>query len=96
MHAVCTHYRVRKLDVMSKRRTADIVRPRQIICYLAKTLLLKSYPEIARRLGGRDHTTAMHSFRKIEWLRKCDDKLADDLDRFEDMLTPPPSIEVIS
>jgi chromosomal replication initiation ATPase DnaA len=53
-------------DLISYRRTKPIVEPRQIACYLGKTLTSQSLPEIGRRLGGRDHTTVLHAARKIE------------------------------
>lgn len=52
-------------DIKSSRRTAKVVRPRMIAIYLAKELTGRSLPEIGRRLGGRDHTTILHSVRKI-------------------------------
>ena len=53
-------------DILSERRTAAVVRPRQIAMYLSKLLTLRSLPEIGRRFGGRDHTTVLHAVRKIE------------------------------
>ena len=64
--AVARHYNVSRADMLSSRRTANVVRPRQIAMYLAKTLTLRSLPEIGRRFGGRDHTTVLHAVRKIE------------------------------
>jgi chromosomal replication initiator protein len=49
----------------SKRRPANIARPRQIAMYLAKELTQKSLPEIGELFGGRDHTTVLHAVRKI-------------------------------
>ncbi len=63
---VARHYNVNRSDLLSSRRTANVVRPRQIAMYLAKTLTLRSLPEIGRRFGGRDHTTVLHAVRKIE------------------------------
>ncbi|MFZ5713057.1 MAG: helix-turn-helix domain-containing protein [Bradyrhizobium sp.] len=77
--AVCKHFDVKLLDMLSKRRTAEIVKPRQIAMYLAKTLTLKSLPDIGRRFGGRDHTTALHAIRKMEGLILLDDGLAHDI-----------------
>lgn len=70
--AISKHYAISKLDILSARRTAKIVRPRQIGYYLAKTLTNKSLPEIGRRFGGRDHTSALSGIRKIEFLRRSD------------------------
>jgi len=65
---VARQYNVSRSDLLSSRRTANVVRPRQVAMYLAKTLTLRSLPEIGRRFGGRDHTTVLHAVRKIEGL----------------------------
>lgn len=67
---VCAAYDVSKVDIVSQRRSLKVVRPRQIVMYLAKTMTKSSYPEIGRRLGGRDHTTIMHGVNRINSLRK--------------------------
>ncbi len=54
--------------------------------YLAKTLTLRSLPEIGRRFGGRDHTTVLHAVRKIENLIGNDTSLADEIDGLKRML----------
>ena len=59
-------YNVSRSDILSERRTAAVVQPRQIAMYLSKVLTLRSLPEIGRRFGGRDHTTVLHAVRKIE------------------------------
>jgi hypothetical protein len=76
-------------DLMSARRTQNIVRPRQLAMWLAKRLTLQSLPEIGRRFGGKDHTTVLHAVRKIERLRLEDPELADELQRLEAELRPP-------
>ena len=63
---VARQYNVSRADLLSSRRTANVVRPRQVAMYLAKILTLRSLPEIGRRFGGRDHTTVLHAVRKIE------------------------------
>jgi chromosomal replication initiator protein len=62
------------------------VRPRQIAMYLAKTLTLRSLPEIGRRFGGRDHTTVLHAVRKIENLVGNDNGLADEIEILKRLL----------
>lgn len=64
---VATHYRVSREDLLSSKRTHDVVGPRQVAMYLAKMLTLRSLPEIGRRFGGRDHTTVLHAVNKIAW-----------------------------
>lgn len=61
-----------KMDILSKRRDPDIVLPRQIICALAARLTPSTLPAIGRMLGGRDHTTVLHSLKKIERMRAAD------------------------
>lgn len=74
---VALHYKVTVTDIKSARRTANVVRPRQVAMYLAKTMTLKSLPEIGRRFGGRDHTTVLHAVRKMDALIETDAALAD-------------------
>jgi chromosomal replication initiator protein len=83
---VANHYNVSRQDILSSRRTATVVRPRQIAMYLAKALTPRSYPEIGRRFGGRDHTTVLHAVRKIEELSSKDTVLAGEIDLLKRML----------
>lgn len=81
--AVCRHFRIKPDLILSKTRTADVVRPRQVICYLARCHTDLSMPEIGRKLGGKDHTTVLHSDRKIAKLIQEDTALADDIRTIE-------------
>ena len=83
---VASHYSVTRADILSSRRTATVVKPRQIAMYLAKTMTLRSLPEIGRRFGGRDHTTVLHAVRKIEGLSTSDQALHDELELLKRML----------
>lgn len=83
---VARHYNVSRADILSARRTATVVRPRQVAMYLAKVLTLRSLPEIGRRFGGRDHTTVLHAVRKIDGLIGRDNALAEDVDLLKRML----------
>lgn len=83
---VARHYGISKDDMISSRRTAQVVRPRQIAIYLAKLLTLRSLPEIGRRFGGRDHTTILHAVRKIESLLPNDPKMAKDVEDIRALL----------
>jgi chromosomal replication initiator protein len=83
---VANHYNVSRADILSSRRTATVVRPRQIAMYLAKSLTLRSLPEIGRRFGGRDHTTVLHAVRKIEGMVTADTELASEIDHLKRML----------
>lgn len=70
---------VSRADICSARRTHEVVKPRQIAMYIAKVLTLKSLPEIGRMFGGRDHTTVLHAFRKMERLIRTHPALAQDI-----------------
>ncbi len=77
---VARHYNVSRQELVSNRRTRVIVKPRQIAMYLAKTMTPRSFPEIGRRFGGRDHTTVLHAVRKIEELIGDDSKLGHEVE----------------
>jgi chromosomal replication initiator protein len=86
---VARQYNVSRADLLSSRRTANVVRPRQIAMYLAKALTLRSLPEIGRRFGGRDHTTVLHAVRKIETLASNDSTLAEEIELLKRLLQEP-------
>lgn len=77
--AVADYYRIKVADMYSKRRPANIARPRQIAMYLAKELTQKSLPEIGEQFGGRDHTTVLHAVRKIAQERQKNAELNHEL-----------------
>jgi len=83
---VARQYNVSRSDLLSSRRTANVVRPRQVAMYLAKTLTLRSLPEIGRRFGGRDHTTVLHAVRKIEGLVGKDAALSEEVESLKRQL----------
>ena len=83
---VARQYNVSRSDLLSSRRTANVVRPRQVAMYLAKVLTLRSLPEIGRRFGGRDHTTVLHAVRKIEALTGTDAAFAEEIDSLKRQL----------
>ncbi len=76
---VCQFYRIDKTEMSSKRRARAVVRPRQVAMYLAKVLTPRSYPEIGRKFGGRDHSTVIHAVRLIEELRTRDSDMDGDV-----------------
>ncbi|AKS40392.1 chromosomal replication initiator protein DnaA [Wenzhouxiangella marina] len=76
--AVADFYQLRVTDLLSKRRTRSIARPRQMAMFLAKSLTQHSLPEIGNAFGGRDHTTVLHACRKIEALCETDGRLRED------------------
>jgi chromosomal replication initiator protein len=83
---VATHFNVSRADILSSRRTASVVRPRQIAMYLSKVLTPRSLPEIGRRFGGRDHTTVLHAVRKISGLVTTDGRLSEEIELLKRML----------
>lgn len=86
LKVVSRHFKIARNDILSARRSRDVVRPRQIAMYLAKALTSRSLPEIGRRFGGRDHTTVLHSVRKVEQLMKDDGELQQEIELLKRML----------
>jgi chromosomal replication initiator protein len=77
--AVCEYYRIDRSEMSSKRRARAVVRPRQVAMYLAKVMTPRSYPEIGRKFGGRDHSTVIHAVRLVEGLRAQDSDMDNDV-----------------
>jgi chromosomal replication initiator protein len=77
---VARQYNVSRSDLLCSRRTANVVRPRQVAVYRAKILTLRSLPEIGRNFGGRDHTTVLYAVRKIDALTGNDIALAQEIE----------------
>ena len=75
---VAEYYKIRVADLLSKKRTRSIARPRQIAMALAKELTNHSLPEIGDAFGGRDHTTVIHACRKVEELIETDTRIEED------------------
>jgi chromosomal replication initiator protein len=75
---VADFYRVRVNEMLSKKRSRSIARPRQVAMALAKELTNHSLPEIGEAFGGRDHTTVLHACRKVAELKAGDSKLSED------------------
>ncbi|MGO5000282.1 chromosomal replication initiator protein DnaA [Oceanisphaera sp. W20_SRM_FM3] len=67
---VAEYYKIKLSDILSKRRSRSVARPRQVAMALAKELTNHSLPEIGDAFGGRDHTTVLHACRKIAQLRE--------------------------
>ena len=79
--AVAKYYRIRISDVLGKKRTRNIARPRQVAMSLTKELTTLSLPSIGDSFGGRDHTTVMHGIRAVSKLREEDPELAQDYEK---------------
>lgn len=67
---VAEYYKIKVADILSKRRSRSVARPRQVAMALAKELTNHSLPEIGDAFGGRDHTTVLHACRKVAQLRE--------------------------
>lgn len=84
---VSRYYKLKEGDLTGKRRLQPVARPRQLAMYLAKKLTSKSFPEIGRLFGGRDHTTVLYACRKVEELLETDSDLKVDYDNLTHMLS---------
>ena len=84
---VAEYFKIRVADLLSKRRSRSIARPRQIAMALAKELTTHSLPEIGDGFGGRDHTTVLHACRRIKELRETETRVAEDYNNLLRTLT---------
>ncbi len=75
---VADYFKIRVADLLSKKRSRSIARPRQFAMALSKELTNHSLPEIGDAFGGRDHTTVLHGCRRIESLREMEKRIDDD------------------
>jgi len=75
---VADYYKVRMSDLLSKRRSRSVARPRQVAMALAKELTNHSLPEIGDAFGGRDHTTVLHACKRIKELRDLEQRMKED------------------
>jgi len=75
---VADYYKLRMADLLSKRRSRSVARPRQVAMALAKELTTHSLPEIGDAFGGRDHTTVMHACKRIKALRDSERRMTED------------------
>jgi len=76
---VADYYKLKMSDLLSKRRSRSVARPRQVAMALAKELTNYSLPEIGESFGGRDHTTVLHACRKVKELESIDREVERDL-----------------
>ncbi len=75
---VADYYKVRMADLLSKRRSRSVARPRQVAMALSKELTSHSLPEIGDAFGGRDHTTVLHACKRIKELRASEQRMSED------------------
>ena len=83
---VSRHYKVPRNELLSARRSREVVRPRMMALFPAMAVTSRPLPELGRRLGGRDHTTVLHSVRKVEQMIKDDVELAQEIELLKRML----------
>lgn len=85
IRVVAAGQRIDPLDIVGRYRRTDIVLARQMCCYLGRTICnpRRSFPEIGRLLGDRDHTSALHGYKKILRLRVSDGDVASAVARYE-------------
>lgn len=84
---VAEYYKMRLTDLLGKKRTRSIARPRQLAMALSKELTNHSLPEIGQGFGGRDHTTVLHACRKVKELRETDTRMDEDYVNLSRILT---------
>ena len=80
IQVVADFYDLKEKELLSSSRKREIVRPRQIAMFLLREMLKNSYPFIARKMGGKDHTTAIHSCEKINKEMKINETLNNEID----------------
>lgn len=85
-HVIAEHFGITPTNIDSQSRQVKFCLPRQIGYYLSRELTLRSLPDIARRYGGRDHTSALSGIKKIERLLATDTKLAQTVNTLRERL----------
>lgn len=84
---VAEYYKIKLSDLLSKRRSRSIARPRQVAMALARDLTNRSLPEIGEAFGGRDHTTVLHACRKVKELKDTSRDIGEDMKLLLRLLT---------
>ena len=80
-------YNIKEESIYEKTRHKEVIRPRQIIMYILREDFNISYPSIGQKLGGRDHTTVIHSCEKIKNDIKLDQTLVDEVGQIRNLIT---------
>lgn len=83
---VAAHYGIPIGEMVSRRRHRSFARPRQVAMYLARETTPKSFPDIGRFFGGRDHTTVIHAIKAVERLCRDDEDFAVDVEVLRERL----------
>lgn len=88
INTVGQHYGISANDIVSARRTADIVLPRQVAMYLARQTTPLSLPQISRSFGNRDHTTILHAIRRIKFYLERNPEMRATIDKLKREVGP--------
>jgi chromosomal replication initiator protein len=83
---VAQYYEVSEKSIYEKTRKKEVVRPRQVIMYLLREEFNVSYPSIGEKLGGRDHTTVIHSCEKVKEEVKTNNSLEQELEHIRGLI----------
>ncbi len=83
---VANFYNIEEDSIYEKSRKKEIIKPRQVLMYLLREFLDVSFPSIGQKIGGRDHTTAIHSYEKIKEGLKTDPELIQEIDQLRQLL----------
>ena len=86
---VADHFKISTKDILSRKKTRNIVFPRQIAMFLSRTITEESFPEIGNKFGGKDHATVMYACNKIEKNISLDKKLAATVEGLKENITSP-------
>ena len=86
---VADNFKLSPKDLLSRKRTKNIVFPRQVAMYLSRTITKDSFPEIGKKFGGKDHATVIHACKKIEKDISLDRKIATTIEKLRDNITSP-------
>jgi chromosomal replication initiator protein len=82
---IASFYNLEENTIYEKTRRKEVVKPRQVIMYILRKDFNVSYPSIGEKLGGRDHTTVIHSCKKIEEELKDNNLLEQELEQIRSM-----------
>lgn len=86
LEVVCQFYNINNKDLLGEKRKKELVLPRQVAVFLMREELKTSYPTIGEEIGGRDHTTAMHSYKKINKEKENNEKLSQEISSIKQLL----------
>jgi chromosomal replication initiator protein len=86
IHRIANYYDIDEASILEKTRKKEVVRPRQVIMYILREELNVSFPTIGEKLGGRDHTTVIHSCEKIKEELKSNSTLLQEIEHIRNLI----------